>query len=232
MAKFFPLTAAMCFLTLAAAAPAAPDGKFIFVDLGPYTNQKRTDNFGSGRDGNDLKSLGKNSRTLAGMNFKLGDGVIQLGSSLLGTKKPTKVVGIKVGQPCTKLNILHATGYGNGSTIGQPGDPGDPLFIADGTKIAEYKVRYDDGSNATIPVVYGQDVRDWWFAEGAKGVTRGKIAWQGDNELAKSLNCRIRLYMTSWENPQPAKKIASIDYVKIGDGPAAPFCVAITLEAK
>jgi hypothetical protein len=232
MTRLFPLTAAVYFLALAAAAPGAPDDKFIFVDLGPNTNQKRADNFGSGRDGNDLKAVGKGSRTLAGMNFKLADGVIQLGSDLLGTKKPTKVEGIKVGHTCAKLYILHATGYGNGSTVGEAGKEGDPLFIADGTKIAEYKIRYDDGASAIIPVVYGEDVRDWWFTAGAKGVTRGKVAWQGDNELAKSINCRIRLYLTSWENPHPAKKISAIDYVKVGDGPAAPFCVAITLEAK
>ena len=87
--------------------------------------------------------------------------------------------------------------------------------------------------DASIPVVYGQDVRDWWFTDKVKGVSRGKVAWQGENELTKEFGCRIRLYLTSWDNPHPAKKIASINYVKTQlDSPAAPFCVAITLEAK
>jgi len=45
-----------------------------------------------------------------------------------------------------------------------------PLFVPDDTLIGEYKVRYDDKAVETIPVVYGKDVRDWWFVEGEKGV--------------------------------------------------------------
>jgi hypothetical protein len=211
-------------------APAPPQ-KFSFVDIGPHTNQKLKDNF-SGSDRNNLAGLLDGGRTFEGVNFKIGDGVIQLASNLLPKQKPTKVEGIKVGQMCAKMHILHATEYGNGQTVGQPAKEGDPLFVADGTKIAEYKVVYDDGSTASIPVVYGEDVRDWWFTEKSKGVTRGKVAWKGDNELAKESASRIRVYLTSWENLHPGKKIASIDYLKIGDNPAAPFCVAITLEAK
>jgi hypothetical protein len=222
------MTAAFCVLSVASAAP--PE-KFTFVDLQPHANQKLKEAFGGGA-GNDLAALGKDGRTLAGVNFKIGPGAIQLGSKLLAVKRPAKVEGIKVGQMCAKVHLLHATQFGNGSTIGQEGKDGDPLYVADGTTIAEYKVHYEDGKTETIPVVYGQDVRDWWFTEGLKGVTRGKVAWKGDNEYAKDAGSRIRLYLTTWENPHPAKKIASIDYVKMGDSPAAPFCVAISLEAK
>jgi hypothetical protein len=216
---------AVVLMTLAVFAPAAPDGKYIFVDLGPKANMKRADNFGSGRDGNDLKSLGKDSRTCAGVNFKLGEGVLQLNSRFLARQTTAKIEGIKIGHACNKIHILHATGYGNVP-------PDSPLYVADGAKIAEYTIRYDDGKTAVIPVVYGEDVRDWWFSEGDKGTSRAKLAWQGDNELAKGFNKRVRLFLTSWDNPHPTKKIATIDYVKVGDGPAAPFCVAITLEAK
>jgi hypothetical protein len=231
MTRLVPATAALC--VLASLTPAAPPEKFTFVNLKPYANQKRADNFGSGREGNNLKALPPRGLTCEGVNFKIGEGVIQLGSRLLKEPKPNKVEGIKVGQACAKIHILHATGYGNGQTIGEDGKEGDPLFIPDGTRIAEYQIRYADGGTATVPVVYGQDVRDWWFVEKAKGVTRGKVAWQGENELTKEFGCKIRLYLTSWDNPHPAKKVASISYVKTQeDSPAAPFCVAITLEAK
>jgi hypothetical protein len=230
MSRFLPLVVA--FWTAALFASAAPNGKYIFVDLAPYTNQKFTDNFGSGRDGNDLKSIGKDSRTFGGINFKLASGVMQLNSKNLPVQKPNKVQGIKVGNQAAKIHIVHATGYGNGSALGQQGNEGDPLYIADGAKIAEYKINYTDGKSAVIPVVYGEDVRDWWFGPGAKGVTRGKVAWQGENELTKGFEQRTRVYLTTWDNPHPDKQIATIDYVKVGDGAAAPFCVAITLEAK
>src|SRR5262249_32806452 len=47
MPRLLPLAAALG--VLASLAPAAPPEKFTFVDLKPYTNQKLTDNFGSGR---------------------------------------------------------------------------------------------------------------------------------------------------------------------------------------
>src|SRR5262245_50281276 len=168
MTRLLPLSVAVW--VLVSVAPAAPPDKFTFVDLKPYANQKLTDNFGSGREGNNLKALRPGGLTCAGVNFKLGDGVIQLGSKLLQAEKPNKVEVIKVGQVGRKIHILHATGYGNGSTVGQEAKDGDPLFVADGTKIAEYQIRYEDGASASIPVVYGQDVRDWWFTEKAKGV--------------------------------------------------------------
>jgi hypothetical protein len=226
------LSSTVVVFAIAAIGVAAPEGKFIFVDLTKHTNQKRDDPFGSGRAGNDLKSLGKDSRTMAGINFKLSEGVIQLGSMYLAKKKPNKVEGIKVGHLCKKVHIVQGTGYGNGQGIGAPGKEGEPGFIAEGTKIAEYKIHYDDGKSEIIPVVYGEDVRDWLAVETAPGVKRGKIAWKGENELSKEVGCGLRLYITSWDNPHPTKHIIRIDFAKVDDGPAAPFCVAITLEAK
>jgi hypothetical protein len=202
---------------------AAPPDKFTFLDLQPQGNQKVLEGFG-GDDGNNLKSLGKGQRTFEGVGFKIGEKVIQLGSSM--HKGPDKAEGIKVGKTCAKIHILHATQFGNGQ------GPQDSIFVADGTKIAEYKVRYDDDKTETISVVYGDDVRDWWFNDNSKDVKRGKVVWKGDNDYAKDLQHRVRLYMMTWENPHPDKKIVSIDYSRAGESVAAPFCVAITVEAK
>jgi hypothetical protein len=228
MTNLLPLTAILAVVGLA----PAPPGKFTFVNLQPQVNQKLTDNFGSGRDGNDLVAVGKDGRTFGGANFKLADGVIQLGSPVLGSPKPSKVEGIKVDHTCAKIHIVQSTIYGNGQGVGIEGKEGEPGFVADGKTIAEYKVHYEDGTTATIPVVYGQDVRDWWFTEASKDATRAKMVWKGENELTRELGCRLRLFMTTWDNPHPEKKIATIDYAKTGDSPAAPFCLAITLEAK
>ncbi len=124
------------------------------------------------------------------------------------------------------LHILHATGWGSG-----PED--SPLFVKDDTLIGEYRVNYEDKSSETISIVYGKDVRDWFYAEGEKDVSRGKVAWKGDNERAKQFGKRIRLYMTTWVNPKPDKKVVGIDYLsRKDDTRAAPFCLAITLETK
>ena len=163
---------------------------------------------------------------MAGVKFKIGEGMLQLGGPVLKEPKPDRVDGIQVGKAFAKLHILHATAYG-------PGQEGDPTFVRDDTKIAEYKVYYEDGDTETIPVVYGKDVRGWWFSADDKGVTRGKVAWVGENEGAKKVaGKQIRLFLGTWENPHPTKRVVVIDYVKVGDTTAAPFCVAMTLEEK
>jgi hypothetical protein len=216
MRKLWPLTIIVCTLG------AAPAGKYVFLDLDPTGNQKLKDNFGSGTEGNDLGALKKGLHTCAGINFKVGDKAIQLGSKLLKTERPDKVEGIKVDQKFAKLYILHSTEFGQGGAA-----------IEEGTRIAEYKVIYDDDKSETIPVVYGQDVRDWWFYPDSKEVTRGKVGWKGDNEYSKSFNAEIHLYVLTWENPHADKKVKSITFAKTdADSVAAPFCVAITLEPK
>src|SRR5256885_14098756 len=84
MTRLVPVAAALCLL--ASLAPAAPPGKFTFVDLKPYGNQKLTDNLGSGREGNNLKELRPGGRTFAGVNFKIGEDFVHLGSRLLAAE--------------------------------------------------------------------------------------------------------------------------------------------------
>jgi hypothetical protein len=218
MLKLWPLAVVF----VAVGAVPAPPGKFAFVSLEQQGNQKLKDDFGSGTQGNDLAALKKGPCTCAGVNFQIGEKAIQLGSKLLKTERPNKVEGIKVEQKFAKLHILHSTEYGEGGDV-----------IKEGTAIAEYKVHYDDGTNETIPVVYGQDVRDWWFYPNSKEVTRGKVGWKGENEYCKTFNAELHLYVLTWENPHPAKKVTSISYAKADpESVAAPFCVAITLEPK
>jgi hypothetical protein len=225
------MTKSMLLLALGSALGLAPaglaDSKFSYVDLQPKANQKLTDRFGdraTGQvtEGNTLTSLPKGEQTLAEVKFKIGDGLIQLGSPLFKDPKPDRVDGIPVGKAFVKLYLLHAT-----QLISAAGG------IPDGTPIARYELHYEGGGTETIPVVLGQDVRDWWLWGSEKTVTRGKVAWRGENEATKRLGQRqLRLYLSTWENPHPAKRVERIDYLKVGDTHAAPFCVAITLEEK
>jgi hypothetical protein len=71
-------------------------------------------------------------------------------------------------------------------------------------------------------VAYGKDVVDWWVQPGVADPTRGKVAWEGQNKCS-----RVKLFVTTWPNPNPDKRIVAIDYVATRN---APFCVAITAE--
>jgi hypothetical protein len=211
----------------ALAAPAPPAEKFVCIDLTDKCNHKLVEKFGGDNPENVLP-LKAGEDTFEGVKFQIGEGVIQLGSKMM-KDDPVKVEGIKVGKAVARLHFLHATAYGRGPNVAGSAE----YFVEDGTTIGEYKVHYDDETAESIPVVYGEDVRDWWFGEDEKGPSRGKVAWKAANEAAKKYDCGVRLYLTTWKNPRPDKKVVAIDYVgRKDDTVAAPFCVAITAEEK
>lgn len=195
------------------------------VDIHEKFNQKLSDNF-SNNKGNSL-TVSQGTSTLGGVRFTIGEGVIQLGSQVL-SEKPEKVKDIKLDKKFVTLHILHATGFGGGPSL-----PGTHWYVKDDTLIGEYKIHYEDKSVETIPIVYGKDVRDWWFRKDEKEPSRSKVAWKGDNKYSNRCRCRLRLYLTSWKNPKPDSKVVSIDYIgRKNETMSAPFCVAITVEKK
>lgn len=131
---------------------------------------------------------------------------------------PQKVPGIEVNRTLARLYCLHATQWGR------------PSNVPDGTPIGQYNVHYQDGAVETIPIVSGEDVRDWWNWDESKPVKRGKVAWEGSSPASRKRNRKIYLYLGAWKNPQPGKEVVSIDYLSTNTN-AAPFCVAITAEA-
>jgi hypothetical protein len=100
--------------------------------------------------------------------------------------------------------------------------------VDDGTVIAKYVVHYADQSEQTIEVVFGRDVRDWWYHYGDKEPTHSNVAWKGSNRAALVRKCSLWLFSQTWTNPHPDKTVVSIDYVSTLTR-AAPFVVAMTL---
>jgi hypothetical protein len=196
---------------LALPLAAESNRRYTLIDLGPQANQKLKDGYGS--DGNTLAALPTGEGNFGGVRFRVGDGQIHL-SGNDSTDLPEKADGIKVNAKCAKLHFLHATHFSG----------------KDGAIIGAYTVNYDDMSQQTIPIVYGKDVLDWWYTGDSKEPTRGKVAWTGDNDDAKGNGAKIRLYLLTWKNPEPGKKVMSIDFASTNADKAAPFCVAITAE--
>ncbi len=173
------------------------------IDLGPHVNQKLKDRFHNYREGNDLAALPTGRQRFAGMAFMVGEGVVQLGGD-----KPSKVEGIKVGTKVGKLHFLHAGGFSGSIPLNTP--------------IGKYVVHYEDKHTEEIEIIYGRDVVDWWVQPGVADPTRSKVAWEGQNSFSA-----IKLFLTTWENPNPQKRIVTLDYVATG---GTPFCVAISAE--
>jgi hypothetical protein len=219
------MTAAIIW-ALGASLVAAEEPKFSCVDLEAKFTHKLSDKFGDNFEGN-LLTVPKGEQTFEKIKFKIGEGVVQLGSKMLPAQ-PEKVEGIKVERKFAKLHILHANCFGGGPSL-----PGSPLYVEDDTKIGEYKVNYEDKSAEYVPIVFGKDVRDWWFRDDEKEPSRGLVAWKGENDPAKKHGCKLRLYLSTWKNPKPDMKVISVDYIGQKEATvAAPFCAALTLEEK
>jgi hypothetical protein len=87
-------------------------------------------------------------------------------------------------------------------------------------------VHYAGEQEQVIPIVYGEDVRDWnGSSDISKEVTHGQMVWSAINNAG----LHVRLFKTTWVNPMPEKEIVSIDYASAMAN-AAPFLIAITAE--
>ncbi|QDT90866.1 hypothetical protein [Gimesia algae] len=171
----------------------------------------------------DNPSLPPGLYNFGDVEFELGNGIIQLGS-LYKEECPDKVTKIEVNHKLRTLHIIQGTAFGGGPNV-----LGSKTHVEDGTRVGEYVVHYDDKSKVEIPIVYGKDVRDWWFRKDEKAPSESKVIWENDNKAAGRYQCRVRLYMTTWKNPHPDRKVVSIDYIgRKMETAAAPFCVAMS----
>jgi hypothetical protein len=194
---------------LAAPLGGAQEPKFTYVDIQPQANGKLTDG-----GTNSLAALSKGEQTLAGVKFKIDTGLITVNTD--PRNDPEKAEGIKVGTTCRKLYFLHAC-----HRTSRPGDI-----------VGYYTVTYEDNSQVTVPLVYGKDIANWWCRPNEGAPSRALVAWKGANDSAKGeAGANIRLYMTTWKNPEPKKKVLSIDFGATTCRYAVrPFCVAITAD--
>lgn len=168
---------------------------------------------GSAAMGNGVTELPRGEHNFSGVKFRVGGKFIQLSGKPLPSA-PVSVEGIPVGRKIAALYVLQ----------------GAQKFSArEGVPAGEYRIRYEDGSSAVFPVVYGVDVRDWWNRDNLP-VTRGMVVWTGGNLSAQNLQATLRLYLGAWKNPHPQKKVISLDFVSSRESDSAPFCVAMTVE--
>lgn len=211
----------LCGLAIAFQSQAADlhAGSLSFIDLGSHANQRLSEDF-HGYPGNNLKPLPRGRQRFASVPFYVGDGMVQLAGKR-APDFPTEVRGVQVEHECEKLYFLHGTGWGS---------PG----VADGTKIGFYRVNYANGSEEEIPIVYGEDVRDWWQLADSRGASRADIGWTGMNAASRDFRNRaveLRLFVRPWENPKPDVPISSIDLVSLNETMSSPFLIAVTCKS-
>ena len=83
-----------------------------------------------------------------------------------GATYPREIKEIPVNQKCSQIHLLLATCWAS---------PG-------GAKVARLVLHYANGETSEIPLVYGEDLRDWNAgSDSVESITRGKVAWSGRN---------------------------------------------------
>jgi len=198
------------------------------IDLTGFYTGELTEPFlpnivGISKQDNDLSALPRGLVSLGGIVFDVR-GVIQLRrSEPLGgpfeaawENYPVRIDRIRVDQEVRRLHLLL------GATSAE----------TEGTVVGSLVLHYADGNPVQLDLVYGRDVRDWWWdphGTAAEDTDRGRVVWTGRNPPADFAMRSLRLYVTSRENPFPEAEIASIDFVSAMSG-SALFLIALTVE--
>ena len=210
-------------ITKAVKPAVAPLGNLLPIDLQVQGNRMLSDGTGSALPGNGLAEMALGQQKFGGASFWIGEKVLQLGSTW--APNDPKTIEVPVQRRASRIYLLHGTFKGFSEAASQR-----PMNVKDGTRIGEYRIAYEDDSTVSIPIIYGEDVRDHWTSDGGMPVKRGKVVWTGSNIATRGRDVLVRVYLGVWENPHPEKKLAQIQYVSTMETECAPFCVAITLE--
>jgi len=190
------------------------------IDLTRFYNASLTQGWQTpdeAKAANDLSELPRGLVELGGVSFDVR-GIVQVSGQCMkaqGGRYPEEVKGIPVGRNCAQIQFLHGTGWST----------------KDGTEIGAYVIHYADGQRRVLPIIYGEDVRDWFFFQSLPvDSSRARIAWLGANpKTRENGNARLQLFLRPWTNPTPESEITSIDLVS-AMSPAAPFLIAITVS--
>lgn len=183
------------------------------LDLTHFYNCALNDNIHH-KPGNTLSDLPTGVQSFDNISFDIR-GVIQLAGNrseeITTLVYPEKVSGIPVDVNGSAIHFLHASAWN---------------IEAERMEIGEYKLMYSDGQTVSLPLVYRENIWDWW---GNSSETDQVSAWKGKNERTTSVGQHIRLFHLSWINPYPEKLIHSIDLVSNCKGPG-PMIIAITIS--
>ncbi len=189
------------------------------VDLGNYYNQSLFDYVYRTQDaessGDRLwKELPVGLVTLNGVDFDLR-GVVRLTggdkqADQFFSKPPRRVEKIAINQKATWIHVLHNCSF--------------VYAIPHGNPIGRYLLHFEDGTEATLPILYGRHLVTW-IANPHATPTHAVFAWkEGDfNDVKTVVHC-------TWENPQPDKVIKAITF-ESAVSVSSPFLYAISLES-
>jgi len=182
------------------------------LNLTPYYTESLDDDIHH-KPGNTLSDLSQGLQNMGGIDFDIR-GVIQLAGhrseEITTLVYPQKIPGIPVNLNGKSVHFLHASAWNIDF---------EPM------EIGSYQINYDDGDQEQIKLIYRSNTWDWWSSENDLLLNP---VWKGKNNRTTAINQHIRIFLLSWENPHPDKKIISIDLFSNCKGPG-PMIVAISV---
>ena len=199
------------------------------IDLRPYINAALTDApvCRKGNNDDNLAELPEGKHIYAGVPFDVAGQIQLMGGRLKHFDKtyPIQVTNIPIGRNCAKLHLLHGNGF--------------IIYTNFGTVVSKLVLHYADGSTRELNLVAGEQAIDWWFPLFKSGVPEKFLhmapgterAWTGSNPYIRKFQPEnsLILYKTTFYNPQPELKIATVDFVST-ETIACPFFVGLTVE--
>lgn len=185
------------------------------VDLSGRYNTALDDNHHN-KPGNTLASLPEGRQNLGGTEFDIR-GIIQLAGArskeITGIIYPESEMGILVRTWGKWIHFLHASAWD---------------IEASSICIGDYVLHYANGETLRIPLVYKDNIWDWWSSD---VVPDGTPVWKGQNERTTQIGQHIRLFKHTVANPHPSAEIISLDFISALQ-PPAPFLVAVTVDSE
>lgn len=130
---------------------------------------------------------------------------------------PTSIRDIPLGRKARRLHLLH----------------GGAADLADGTPLAKLVVHYADGRDHTLPLVYGQNLRNWYKGGDKRDDVSDpntRLGWTGDSPRSRRFGSTLRIYHTVFDLPWPDVELKSVDFVSLLSE-SVSVVPAITLES-
>jgi len=188
---------------------------FHAVDLSGFYD-KKADSFAPG---SSWSAAPWGSQTYDGVPFVLG-GLVEVtgidAARNLGDVFPGRYTGIPVESSGAWIHLVHGVGWKE----------------ADGTPIARMKLHYENGKTYSIIVKYGVNARNWWMEPSELDARLADIdskqIWSAPNPEKLGRPVTLRLYKSSFSNPHPKWKVASMDIESLFSH-ATPVVLAVTI---
>jgi WD40 repeat protein/predicted Ser/Thr protein kinase len=125
---------------------------------------------------------------------------------------PARVAAIAVARRCRRLHFLH------GVLSGPP-----PA----GVRIGSCAIHYINGHTIDLPIIH-EEAAAGAAARHSKGPAGLNDSVAGQAPAANEIG-NVRVYLWSWDNPEPGVEIATVDLVSASEA-SAPALLAITVE--